>query len=235
MRRSRWRHRWLRRLGLWWLGAWALGCLALVAGAEAQGPLLVVDRVDDGPTIWRLTTVPDVLSEVAVREHLGSGLTTTFIFRLSTRDGRGEKVSGGAQVQIRYELWDEVFEVAVVGLDGRLERARLDSFEALVDWWRDLRPVVLDGQRTQLGGTAVVRVLLEVVPFSRSEQRDAQRWFSDSLEKQGRSSAEQVAESVDDQPEQLSRAINLLLATSIQRRALATFQWNLSRPRDAKP
>ena len=221
-----------------WLAASLAVALAIAAPAAAlaAGPAPRLDVVvpsggaADQSLAWRLGSLPTVLGEPAVAEHLTTGLTTTFLFRLTTRDRLGERLTGGAQVQVRYELWDEVFHVAAAGIDGRLERLELDSPEALATWWGRLELLVLDGQRADLRGQATIRLSLEVVPFSSSEQRDAQRWFSESLEKRGRSSAEEVAESVEDSPEQLSRAINLLLATSIRRRALATFHWTLERP-----
>lgn len=209
-----------------------LASLALPALAAQPPPRLVLE--DDSHPIWRLVAPPPILGDAEVKEHLATGLTTSFIFRLTTRSPAGDRITGGGRVQVRYELWDEVYHVAAVGADLRVDRAVLASVEELHRWWRSLRLTVLDSRHADLGGTATVRLSLEVVPFSRAEQRDAQRWFSDSLEQQGRSSAEQVGESVDEQPEQLSRAINLLLATSIQRRALVTHQWTLPRPAAAR-
>lgn len=209
--------------------------LAMPTTASEPPPRLETVATQGAAPSWHLSALPEVLGDPSVKEHLGTGLTTTFLFRLTTRSSTGDRLTGGARVQVRYELWDEVYHVAAMGIDGRLERRALDSLASLEAWWRELSLLVLDGQRVELGGSTAIKLSLEVVPFSSSEQRDAQRWFSESLEKRGRSSAEEVAEAVEESPEQLGRAINLLLATSIQRRALATFRWTLPRPSGASP
>lgn len=214
------------------LATWVIVALVgtLVGAAAEATPRLERRIVESQPEVWVLTGLPATLAEPEVKGHLTTGLTTSFVFRLSSRDAQGRRIRGVAQVQVRYDLWDEIFHVATLGFDGQVERTTLEDPDALHTWWKTLRLVVLDAARVDLRGSANVRLTLEVVPFSRSEQRDAQRWFSESLERSGRSSAEEMAESADDQPERLSRAINLLLATSIQRNALATYHFTLLRP-----
>ena len=86
----------------------------------------------------------------------------------------GGRARGGARIDIRYELWDEVWLVTRADTSGRTQRARFASFEQLEAWWRDLRLEVLPPAASP--GPAEVR--LRVIPFSQSEQLDAQRWFS---------------------------------------------------------
>ena len=179
---------------------------------------------------WRLSDLPDLPADEAVRPHLETGLTTSFVFRLSFRNRAGEKVQGGARVEIRYEIWDEVYHVRQLGIDGIATRRVLPSFDDLRAWWQELHLVVFEAPPLRLAGTGEVRLMVDLVPFSQREQDDAQRWFSDSLDRAGQSEAQEVTKSADEAPERLGRAFNLLMATSIQRRALESWQFQLAHP-----
>lgn len=177
---------------------------------------------------WVLTTLPPILADDEVESNLTSGLTSSFVIQLSGRDRNGGKFAGGGRVQVRYELWDEVFHTATLDAAGHVERGSVASFAELAEWWQSLRLAVL--QPPDLAAGTEIRVTIDLVPFSRSEQDDAQRWFSDSLDRSGRSSAEELAQSADESPGRLAQVFNLLMATSIRRRALTTYRWNLEPP-----
>lgn len=168
-----------------------------------------------------LTRLPPVLRQEEVRRHLGTGLTTTVAFEVRTLGGT--RTRGGARIDIRYELWDEVWLVTRADTSGRTQRTRFASFEQLEAWWRDLRLEVLPARSP--AGPAELR--LRVIPFSQSEQLDAQRWFSRSLSGESTGSAGAVSGVV---AEPTSDLFNLLLATSIGRPALLEFEWRLSVP-----
>lgn len=214
---------------------WFLLSLFFASALSAQAPRLEVDSPHPrGADRWVLAQLPSILDDDEMRQQLDTGLTTSLVFRLTWRDRQGQKVEGGARAQIRYELWDELYQVAVLDGAGQLKRYQLPSPEALSTWWSDLRLVLLvpsaataaEVRNNSSRGTA--RITLDVVPFSRSEQQDTQRWFSESLEQAGRGNTEEVATSMDEQPEKLSRVLGLLMATSIQRRAIMSFRWNLT-------
>lgn len=212
----------------------ASGVSALVVSAlSAQSPVLTVASASaPQPGVWILQQLPPLLHDDELRQQLDTGLTTSLVFRLSWRDVSGAKIEGGARAQVRYELWDELYEVAVIDGAGQLRRFRLASFEALEGWWRELQIVVLvpppgASVAAGQGSRTTARVSLDVVPFSRAEQQDAQRWFSESLENAGRGNTEEVARSVDEQPEKLSKVLGLLMSTSIQRRAIMSHRWNV--------
>lgn len=180
-----------------------------------------------------LHSLPPVLDEAEVAPHLTRGLTTTFLFRVDPKGLRVKKKEPGtpraARVEIRYELWDEVFHVATAAADGKVERRTLDSLGELASWWEGLRLVVAGEfrQRSQPRPAGEARVSLDVIPFSRAEQRDTQRWFSETLDDAGRAATEGVAESADHTTDTLGRTFNLLMATSIQRQALASYHWDV--------
>ena len=171
-----------------------------------------------------LTGLPPILADDGVKEHLTTGLTTSFSFR------PGGKLPGGARVDVRYDLWDEVFHVVAASRGDRLQQTRLTSFAALVEWWQGLRLALLDADRLERPWPRRLKVHVDVVPFSASEQDDAQRWLSESIEQGRRSGTDEVGRSGDAAADTLSRTFNLLLATSIRRRPLASYTWSLFLP-----
>lgn len=198
-------------------GICLLGCLAARVVA-AQVPVLELTPEH----LLVATALPAVLTDPQVQAQLTSGLTTSLVLRVDAVDALRRKVKGGAAVDVRYELWDEVFLVAAVGADGKVVRARLPDLPRLVDWWRKLRlPVAAAGSLSPRDAWKV-DVRLQVVPFSRSEQREVQRWFSDSLNRpqpDGRRT---------ESPEAVGGVLDLLIATSIQRRSLVSYDWPLT-------
>jgi hypothetical protein len=177
--------------------------------------------------------LPDILVRPEVRPHLTTGLTTTFIVRVTANDDTGRKIKGAGRADVRWELWDEVFLTAALGAAGRARTESLPSFERLAAWWRGLELPVAAGLSP--GGHWQVKVEVSVVPFSRSEQRDTQRWFSDTLGEgerpAPRARTPDAPESVDEGPA-LSGLLDLLMVTSIKRPNLATYVWTAS-PRTA--
>ena len=117
------------------------------------------------------TVLPlQVLHDRSVRRQLESGLTTTFL--LVARHPGGDT---GARLEVRYDLWDEVWIVRRVDLDRTVDRQRLGSLEALDKWWRTpLRIVRTEAPRIALD------LELSVLPFSAAEAEDARQWISKS-------------------------------------------------------
>ena len=113
------------------------------------------------------------------------------------------------------------------------------GFDELQAWWRDLRLVILDAASLAEGPAPRLRITADVVPFSHSERRDTQRWFSESIDRARRSGARsgtgEVGRSGEKRTETLSRTFDLLLATSIRRRALASYTWTLTLPSEISP
>lgn len=206
------------------LGLLALGVPAALKGAE--GPYWTVSR--EGTLL--VSGLPDILSRPEVKPHLTTGLTTSFAVRVTATDETGSKMKGAGRIDVRWELWDEVFLTAALGGAGRARSESLPSFERLVVWWRGLEIPAATGLAP--GARWQVKVEVSVIPFSRSEQRDAQRWFSDTLGEGGRGSAAQgqggaSAQNINGGPE-LSGLLDLLIVTSIKRPNLATYVWTAS-------
>ena len=195
----------------------AVGGLLLASAAlhGAQGPAYAIGR----DRTLSVSALPEVLSRPEVRPHLTTGLTTSFVVVVKAAAEPGRKVRGAARIDVRWEPWDEVFLTTAVGADGRVRRDTHRSFEALAGWWQSLElPVAL---ALPLGSWQV-KVELSVLPFSQSEQRDAQRWFSSAPgdgDADGESSAGSQSES------RLNGVVDLLIATSIQRRSIVRYAW----------
>jgi hypothetical protein len=192
----------------------ALAALLPVAAARAADPTFSVGR--DGTL--SVAGLPDVLSRPEVRPHVDTGLTTGFVLTVTARGSGERRVRGAARVDVRFEPWDEVYLVTVVAADGRVRRETLPSFARLVEWWRTLNVPVTTGlpaDRWQ------VKVELSVIPFSQSEERDAQRWLAGSLggERGGDQQPASAGES------RLTGVVDLLIATSVQRRSVVRFAW----------
>jgi len=210
---------------------WALLLLllapAVLRAAPATLPPPALEAAREGITLSRL---PPILGEEEVRKQLGTGLTTSFAFEAAARGATG-KVKGAARVDVRYDLWDEVYIVTRIDASGHAARVTLPSFERLAEWWRDARLVLIRGPAA---GVETVDVRLKVIPFSQAEQLDTQRWFSQALSAEKSGSAGAVSDAVEDQPESFSQVINLLMATSIGRPSLLEYAWKLAVPQGKK-
>lgn len=210
---------------------WTLVLLFLASSLGAAGAVQApaIEAAREGLILSRL---PTILSEGEIKKQLDTGLTTSFVFETTARDARGVKTRGGARIDVRYDLWDEVYFITRIDVSGRAVRTPPLSLEKLGEWWREARLVVI---RPPAAGSAQgVQVRLRVIPFSQAEQLEAQRWFSQALSAEKSGSAGAVADAVEDQPESLNQVLGLLMATSIGRPALLEYKWNVSIPAGKK-
>jgi len=199
---------------------WGVLLSALSAAAFAAAP--EAPAVEIRERVLAVSNLAPVLGRPEVRPHLMTGLTTTFLLEVAAVDGAGHRAKGGGKVDVRYELWDEVFLVSAMGIDGRVRRESLPSFDRLLAWWHGLDLPVVGTAPLAGGGPWNVLVRLSIIPFSQSEQRDTQRWLADSIERpqRGESTAPPRAEP-------LTGTLDALLATSIKRQRLVSYDWNL--------
>lgn len=204
----------------------AAGALALAAtAAGAAEP--VVARGPDGEV--RIAALPPVMDRPAVREQLASGLTTSFVFELREPGLLGATV-GAARVDVRYELWDEEYLVTAAGAGGGHRHLRFPDLSALAAWWR--RPeLVVAPSAAGLGDR--LRLRLSVIPFSASEQRDAQTWLTEALAEPPAGAAEKTDDAAEEARRPLDRLFRVLLATSIARGTLFEEEWPVSLPEAA--
>jgi hypothetical protein len=204
----------------------ALAVLTTLAAGTlraAERPSFAVSR--DGALT--LSGLPDILSRPEVKPHLSTGLTTTFALDVTATDETGKKHKGGGRIDVRWEPWDEVFLTAAIGVDGRARRESVPSLDRLAVWWHGLE--ILAAAGLEPGGHWDVKVEVSVIPFSASEQRNTQRWFSDSLgQTPGASPAPATDAGRVSQPANPNGVLDLLIATSIKRRSLKRYVWTAS-------
>jgi hypothetical protein len=177
--------------------------LMLTVRARAQQPQLGF-IVQPGGVV--AATLPvSILQDASVRKQLRSGLTTTFLFVTRQREIKGASV---ARIEIRYDLWDEVWIVQKIEHDRKSERQRLASLEALEKWWRTpLRMLATKASRVAL------QIDLSVLPFSAAEEADARQWITKSG---GVGTSSGSAGLVD-----------ALIGTTISARPLTSYRWNV--------
>jgi hypothetical protein len=184
----------------------ALGALILAAAAAHAEPRAVFAPAAGGVVTASLPAT--ILQEPAVRKQLSSGLTTVFL--IVARES-GAKNSGAARVEVRYDLWDEVWLVKRIEFDGRTDRQRLTSFDAFAQWWSaPSRLIASRAARVSLS------VELRVLPFSAAEEEDARDWIS----KSGGVAA----------PNAVGSFVQTLIATTITARPIITYRWRAEVP-----
>jgi len=189
------------------------GLLGLLAfGAHAAE---IDARVEiDARGRLQLAGLPAILDDAEVQRHLSSGLTTSFLFRV--RPPRPME-PGASRIDIRLELWDEIFLVSLIDGEGRLSEFQHESPEALKSWWADVG-VVVSGPAATVGALESAKVSLDVVPFSQAELTDTQRWLAESMGQAGAGARPGEGGGV-------SRAVGALIATSMQRRSIRSWVW----------
>ncbi len=184
-----------------------------------------------------LARLPPILGLEGVSRHLTTGLTTTFIFRLEARASSGRQIQTGARVEIRYELWDEVFHTLVVTLDGVLAEKKVASLDELGAWWDTLQLPLTNMTTKSAAGATRGRLVLEVVPFSEAERDDTERWLYDSARRaqsggaDGSSGGARGSEIGSGGAERsLEHVFTVLIATSLRRRAVISYRWTVELP-----
>ena len=166
----------------------------LLAAAAPDRPTLTVagDRV-------LVALPPSILKQKEVRARLESALTTTFI---------GKTKDANARIEIRYDLWDEVYRVKRIDASGRISQQVLKPAQ-LEAWWR----TPIDVGRVA-GGSAVVDLELVVLPFSAADESDARQWLSKSG---GRRDPSSDSKSV----------VDALIGTTLSARPVVSYRWQL--------
>ncbi len=188
----------------------------------AQGPLVLTG---DGKTPVKLTRLPAVLNHPTIHEELHSGLTNTLLLLITVNPEDGQKRRGGATIDIRYELWDEVFLITVTDLNKRSYNEKIASHSELLSWWRNLKLDVLGPESLASSQGLVVEVELRLLPFSQAEQNDAQLWLTSSHASEGSTVLDNDPIIARTGRVTNDRLLDVLVATSIKRRPILSFSW----------
>ena len=196
--------------------------LVLLATVEVgAGPRV---ELREGTVVVR--ALPPVLAHEAVRKHLVTGLTTTLVVEVDLRTGRGRRFTGVAHIGVRWDLWEEKFLLSVKAFDG--ESTLEVGGEAALDSWWSVTSLTVLGPPAVLGVPLRATVRLTILPFSHAEEEDTRSWFLRSLQRDSRGAA--AAAPGDPSVKErtgLSEVYDALMATSIGRRSLLTFTWEV--------
>lgn len=188
-------------------GAVTFAVLLFAAVARAQQrPALPIQFINQPGGVVAVTLPASILSDREVRKQLGSGLTTTFLIAARQRESNR---TSGARVEIRYDLWDEVWLVRKIEFDRKVEQTRVASFEALEKWWRTPMRLLSTG-----AARVALQIDLTVLPFSAAEKEDARQWITKSG---GVGTASGGGAGL----------VDVLIGTTIDAKPITTYRWNV--------
>ena len=178
--------------------------IAFVAAALAHGQERPTFVIQPRGVVAAVLPV-SILSDIDVKKRLSSGLTTTFLVTARNRTTAGVT---GARLEVRYDLWDEVWLVRKIEFDRKSEQQRIASRDALEKWWRTpVRIFASNAERVPL------QIDLDVLPFSAAEREDARQWMSKSG---GVGTAGSGGGIVD-----------ALIGTTLAAKPIISYRWNL--------
>ena len=181
---------------------WSIAFLASAARAEVRPAFTAA-----GGNVT-VALPASYLQDATVRKQLSSGLTTVIVI-LAKKSGTAN--AGGARFEIRYDLWDEVWLAKRIEFDGRTDRQRIATFDALLQWWHSPARIVASN-----GARIALNVELRILPFSAAEEQDARDWIS----KSGGVATPSAAGSF----------VQTLIATTITARPIVMYRWNVDLP-----
>ncbi len=173
--------------------------IAGIAGAQQQRPTVLrsADRV--------LVTLPDsILNDQTVRNRLELALTTTFILKSRIRGVPHESI---VRIEIRYDLWDEIYHVTRVEGQNRMAPQQIAK-SRLESWWHmpvEIARVSVD--------RATADVDLIVLPFSSAEESDAREWLSKSG-------------GARDPSSDAKGVVDILIGTTLSARPILSYHWS---------
>ena len=185
----------------------AFALLLLIAASSRAQPRPVFSASPGGVVIVSLPQ--SILQDGRVRKQLETGLTTTFLIIAKERVTSN---AGGARIEIRYDLWDEVWIARRIEFDRKTDAQRIASFDALTQWWHNaVRLFVTNAERVSLD------VELSVLPFSADDQKDAREWISKSG-------------GVGTSARGTGSIVDALIGTTIAARPITSYRWRVDLP-----
>ncbi|CAM2010721.1 hypothetical protein [Acanthopleuribacter pedis] len=193
--------------------------LLLVPSALGDAPRLQFD--EDG--WWGVALPLELLQDASVRKKLYSGLTTTFELEAQFKPDHERKYY--AMMQIRYEIWDEVFMINRLDAGGRVGTYRFSSLEETAAWLQK-DPLRIAPRAGPAAQNLICRVRL--IPFSRGEGRVAEDWFAKVLRVPDAVTTGQTdssRERVLDESQDGGGIFEVLMSKSIRRKTIRTVRW----------
>lgn len=181
------------------MSARAALCVLLAAAAASAAPPERPTLTVAGDRVLAALP-PSILKQKEVRARLESALTTTFIVK--THDS-------AARIEVRYDLWDEVYRVKRIDAAGRVTQQRIANAAQLEAWWR----TPIDVARIA-GDRAAIDLELVVLPFSAADESDARQWLSKSG-------------GTRDPSSDSKSVVDALIGTTLSARPIVSYRWSL--------
>ena len=153
-------------------------------------------------------------------KYLASGLTTAIIVSAEDENGRGNRAA--VRIEIRYDLWDEIYRVMKRDIAGTTEQLTLPTTARLNEWLTTTPFHVIDGRDGRI--PVMLRVGVDVIPFSATEQAEAQRWLLHSMRD---AETRQLGGAVATAPDETAGAFDRMIAGSVQPKAVLSFHWKV--------
>jgi hypothetical protein len=183
----------------------ALSTIVALSLLAARGDAGAPSFVAQPNRVAAITLPASILADRDVQQQIASGLTTTFVL---IAHQRGSDSQGGAKLEIRFDLWDEVWLVHRVEFDGKESHERIASQQSLEKWWTaPLRLIAAGAQRASL------TVVMSVLPFSGAEENDARDWVAKS------------ARAGPAEPRS-SPFVAALIGTTLSAKPIRTYRWS---------
>lgn len=194
-----------------------IAVLAMSAAISQQ----TIPRATLNGTAIEVTFPPNIFRNEQLTKSLTSGLTTTILIFGDDPSGRM------VRIEIRDDLWDELFRVNVFDVAMKQEQLTFPTIARLREWLETTRFHVADVHDTHVA--AMMRIEVDVVPFSATEQAEAQRWLLHSIrdaEAQSPGAGGSRTTSSDS-----GSAFDRLIAGSVKPKAVLSWHWKIPVPR----
>ena len=169
-----------------------------------------------------ITLPPALLQRTEVTRQLTSGLTTIFVVAVEAVDGP-VTTRGGLRIDVRADLWEEKYLVTVIEGTAQQRKLSFAAEDELRRWWSTTPLLVLPPQKWSPRVDVAVR--LTMLPFSRQEQSNTERWLARTL-------ASTRAPGGETLKSQSAEILRIIVESSVRRRPLLEERWSVRAERE---
>lgn len=169
-----------------------------------------------------ITLPPSLLQRAEVARQLTSGLTTIFVVTVEAVHG-SVTTRGALRIDMRTDLWEEKYLVTVIEGTAQQRKLSFAAEDELRHWWNTTPLLVLPPQK--FGPRVDVAVRLTMLPFSRQEQNDTERWLARTLSASRAPGGETLRS-------QSAEILRIIVESSVRRRPLLEERWSVRAERE---
>jgi hypothetical protein len=169
-----------------------------------------------------ITLPPALLQRNEVTRQLTSGLTTIFVVVVDAVD-ESAATRGALRIDVRLDLWEEKYLVTVIEGTAQQRKLSFAAEDELRRWW-STTPLLAVPPR-KFGPRVDVAVRLIMLPFSRQEQSNTERWLARTL-------AANRAPGGETLKPQSAEILRIIVESSVRRRPLLEERWSVRAERE---